>query len=223
MRLVKFTLVILSFCLLSRPASAQIDDTRLWTGVTLKHKFTRKLTGAVTQQLRLDHDISQVDQLFTEGGVEYELKKNFKIAFNYRFINKNEDTYYSKSHRLYADVSYKYKPKRFAFTIRERIQEEYTSINSSETGKVPEWALRSKFGISYDTETRYKPYVSYEFYYLIHNAKSDPSGVNRMRYSSGVEYEFNRIHSIDFGLIFQDDFYNHRNSFIYSVGYTYTL
>ena len=195
MKLSRFLIVVLSICLLSKSGSAQIDDTRLWTGVTLKHKFTRKLTGAITEQIRFNQDISRIDK----------------------------DTYYSKSHRIYADVSYKYKPARFAFTIRERLQEEYTSINSSENGKIPEWALRSKLTIAYDTESRYKPYAAFEMYYLIKNNKNDPSGITRYRYSTGVEYEFNRIHSIDLGLIFQNYLYSGTNSFIYSVSYTYTL
>ena len=223
MRSSPFLIVLLSICLLSKSGSAQIDDTRLWTGITLKHKFTRKLTGAVTEQIRFNQDISRVDQIFTEAGAEYEIKKNFKVALNYRFINKNKDTYYSKSHRIYADLSYKYKPARFAFTIRERLQEEYTSINSSENGKIPEWALRSKLTIAYDTESRYKPYAEFEMYYLIKNSKNDPNGITRYRYSTGVEYEFNRIHSIDLGLIFQDYLYSGTNCFIYSVSYTYTL
>lgn len=223
MRLKQLLLFIFSLCLLVNSGKAQIDDTRLWAAITLKHKFTQKLSVSVTEQLRLDHDISQIDQLLSEAGIEYELKKNFKVSLNYRFINKNEVTYYGKSHRFYADVSYKFKPKRFSFTLRERIQEEYTSIYSSERGKIPEWLLRSKLAISYDTEKRYKPYVSLEMYYLIDNARESGEGINRMRYGAGVEYEFNRIHALDLGIIFQDYLQDQTNSFIYSIGYTYTL
>ncbi len=223
MKLKQSLIVIFSLCLLVNSGKAQIDDTRLWTGITLKHKFTRKLSASVTQQLRLDHDISQVDQLLSEAGIEYELKKNFKVSLNYRFINKNKVTYYGKSHRFYADVSYKFKPKRISFTLRERIQEEFTSINSSENGKIPEWVLRSKLAVSYDTEKRYKPYLSMEMYYLIDNAKEAGEGINRLRYGAGVEYEFNRIHALDIGIIFQDYLIDQSNNFIYSIGYTYTL
>lgn len=223
MRLKQLLLFIFSLCLLVNSGKAQIDDTRLWAAITLKHKFTQKLSVSVTEQLRLDHDISQIDQLLSEAGIEYELKKNFKVSLNYRFINKNEVTYYGKSHRFYADVSYKFKPKRFSFTLRERIQEEYTSIYSSERGKIPEWLLRSKLAISYDTEKRYKPYVSLEMYYLIDNARESGEGISRMRYGAGVEYEFNRIHALDLGIIFQDYLQDQTNSFIYSIGYTYTL
>ncbi|MFZ7113910.1 MAG: DUF2490 domain-containing protein [Bacteroidota bacterium] len=223
MRLKQLLLFIFSLCLLVNSGKAQIDDTRLWAAITLKHKFTQKLSVSVSEQLRLDHDISQIDQLLSEAGIEYELKKNFKVSLNYRFINKNEVTYYGKSHRFYADVSYKFKPKRFSFTLRERIQEEYTSIYSSERGKIPEWLLRSKLAISYDTEKRYKPYVSLEMYYLIDNARESGEGISRMRYGAGVEYEFNRIHALDLGIIFQDYLQDQTNSFIYSIGYTYTL
>ena len=223
MKLNRSLLVIFSLCLLANSGKAQIDDTRLWTGVTLKHKFTRKLSASVNQQLRFKYDITQVDLLFSEAGVEYEIKKNLKISLNYRFINENQETYYRKSHRLYVDLSYKYKPKRFSFTLRERIQEEYTSINSSETGKIPEWLLRSKLAISYDTEKRYKPYISLEMYYLIDNAKELGEGISRLRYGAGVEYELNRIHALDLGIIFQDYLFDQTNNFIYAIGYTYTF
>lgn len=223
MKLKTSIFAIITLCLLATSGKAQIDDTRLWAGITLKHKFTRKLSASVTQQLRLDHDISEIDRLLSEAGIEYELKKNFKVSLNYRFINKNEVTYYGKSHRFYVDVSYKYKPKRISLTLRERIQEEYTSIYSSERGKIPEWILRSKLAISYDTEKRYRPYVSVEMYYLIDNAREKGEGINRMRYGAGVEYEFNRIHALDLGIIFQNYLIDQTNTFIYSIGYTYTL
>ncbi len=216
-------LVVFFLCFLVNSGKAQIDDTRLWTGVTLKHKFTRKISASVTQQLRLNHDITDVDLLLSEAGIEYEIKKNFKVSLNYRFINKNQDTYYRKSHRLYADVSYKFKPKRFSFTLRERIQEEYTAIYSSERGKIPEWLLRSKLTISYDTEKRYKPYVSTEMYYLIDNAREKGEGISRLRYGAGVEYEFNRIHALDLGVLFQDYLVDQTNNFVYTIGYTYTF
>ena len=223
MKLRLYTVVFLFVCFLVNSGKAQIDDTRLWTSISLKHKFTRKLSASVTQQLRIDHDVSEIDQLFSEVGIEYELKKNFKVSMNYRFVNKNSVTFFSKSHRIYADLSYKFKPKRVSFTLRERIQEEYTSMYSSELGKIPEWLLRSKLAISYDTEKRYKPYMSLEMYYLIDNAKESGEGINRLRYGAGVEYVFNRIHALDIGVIFQSDLIEEKNNFVYAIGYTFTL
>ena len=62
-----------------------------------------------------------------------------------------------------------------------------------------------------------------EMYYLIDNAKEAGEGINRLRYGAGVEYEFNRIHALDIGIIFQDYLIDQSNNFIYSIGYTYTL
>lgn len=219
----KIVIVGLVLSLLTFSSNAQVDDMRLWTGLTIKHKFTRKITAAITQQLRLDHDFSQIDQLLSDVGVEYELKKNLKVAFNYRFINKNKFTYYSKSHRMYVDVSYKHKISKLSFTLRERIQEEFTSVHSSETGKIPEWMLRSKLTTALDLDKRYKPYLAAEMIYLLDNAKEKGEGVNALRYIAGVEYEFNRIHALDFALIYQKNMSDLSNCLITSIGYTYSF
>jgi hypothetical protein len=212
-------ILVFSLCLAS--AKAQIDDSRLWTSVNIKHKFSRKTTMSFVQELRFDHDVTEVDQLFSDLGVEYEAFKNFKVALNYRFINKNKFTYYEKAHRMYADVSYKYKGKRFSYTLRERIQDEYAAIFSSENGKIPEWLSRTKLTITYNPDSPYKPFISTEAYYLIDNAKEKGEGFSRMRYSIGTDYEFNRMHSITIAGIYQSEFSPEFNSLVLALGYTY--
>ena len=223
MRFKSLPILLFSLCLIGFSGQAQIEDGRLWTGITLKHKFTRKISASISEQCRFDHNVSEVDQLFTEAGIEYEFVKNLKVSINYRFIKKNEFSYYSSSHRMFVDLAYKIKTSKLNFTIRERLHDQYSSINSSENGKIPEWMVRSKLSISYNTEDRYKPYVSIEFFNLIDNAKEKGEGLSVMRYSLGFDYEFNRVHSLDFGVIYQDDLFDNVQNLIGSIGYTYTF
>ncbi len=204
-------------------SQAQIDDVRIWTSATVKHKITRKLSASVTEEFRLNQDVSQVDQLFSDAGVEYEMFKNFKVALNYRFINKNKFTYYEKGHRLYTDVSYKFKKKKYSVALRERIEDEYAAIYSSETGKIPTWNSRTKLTFAYTPKSKYSPYVSFEAYYLFSHPKDKNLGYNRYRCSAGVEYDFNKIHSIDIYTLFQKDVIYLDNAIVYGIGYTFNL
>ncbi len=204
-------------------SGAQIDDVRLWTGVSLQHKFTRQLAASIDQQFRFKNDLTRLDKYFTDIGIAYQLPRNFKIAIAYRFIRKNEFSYYSVRHRFYADLSYKQKLGRFTFNLRERILQQYKNIHSSELGLIPDWVLRSKLTAKYDLQRRYSPYLSTEIYYMIDNAKEKDQLISRLRYSVGVEFEFNRIHSLDIFTLFQHDRQTDFNSLVMGATYTYAF
>ena len=129
---------------LSVRSNAQLNDVGFWTGATIQKQFTRNLEGSFTEQLRLNHDVTTINLLLTEAGVEYAISKKLKAGIHYRFINSNQDNYYSKRHRFYADVAYKVRINAITITLRERIQEQFSNYYSSETGKIPVWVLRSK-------------------------------------------------------------------------------
>lgn len=216
-------IVLLTLLLLSGGSKAQIDDVRLWTGVSIQHKFTRRLTGSIEEQLRFRNDITQIDQVFTDAGLSYQLFKNFKLALNYRFVRKNEHNYYSIAHRFYVDAAYRLKVGSVAFTLRERVMQQYKDYNSSELGKIPEWLLRSKLTAKFDMQRKYSPYIGAEMYYVIDNAKEKDNLISRIRYSAGVEYEFNRIHTLDVFVLLQHDRPDDFNSFVFGTSYCYTF
>src|SRR5204862_2655921 len=120
-------------------ANAQYNDFGVWAGVTVKHKFTQKLSASLEEQVRTYQNSTAVAQYFTDASLEYSLSKKFKVALGYRFINNNQQTYYSKRHRVYADLSYKTKLSMFQFILRTRLQEQQKDIRSSEMGSIPEW------------------------------------------------------------------------------------
>ncbi len=202
---------------------AQIDDVGVWTGFTVDHKFTRSLSAGVTQQLRLYKDVTRTDQYLSQLSLSYNLTKNFKAALAYRYSYKDREGYFSNRHRIMFDLAYRYKYKKITLTLRERIQRQVMAIHSSELGYLPEWHWRSRLAVRYNMEKKYTPYVSAEIYYLIQNPKRDVSQIDRIRYEAGVDYEFNRNHSINPFLLFQYGLPDKVNRFVYGISYTISI
>ena len=221
--------MIKRFCLLFflltkvSSANAQIDDSGLWLDASIQKSFTRNLDAFVMQQLRISHDITEVDALISDVGIEYAIGKKIKAGLYYRFINSNKENYYSKRHRMYLDLAWKQKAGFLSITLRERIQEQFNDYNSSETGKMPVWTLRSKLALKADVDKNYFPYVSGEIYYLFDNAKEEDRLISRYRFETGFEYKFNRMHSINPFVLFQHTFSAQFEQLIFGISYTFSI
>ena len=218
---------ILFFCTASflwpLNSTAQIDDYGLWLGVTVQKQLTRQMEVSLMEELRTNHDVTTVDAVISDIGLAYSFSKKLKAEFHYRFINSNQENYYSKRHRLYFDISLKEKIDFVSITLRERIQEQYNDINSSETGKIPVWTIRSKLAAKFDLNKKYSPYISAEMYYILDNAKEIDQLVTRLRYETGFSYDFNRMHSINPYVLYQDARSNRFSQLIFGLSYTLSL
>ena len=219
--LTRHTLFIICLAGLLCPvaSNAQIDDVGLWLGASVNKKITREMEVSVAEQFRFNHDITDIEQVLSDAGVSYNFNKKFKAAFHYRFMNKNAETYYSKRHRLYLDLSYKEKFGIVSLTLRERVQEQYTNIYSSERGKIPTWVLRTKLSAKFDVDKKYAPYVSGELYYLFDDPREGDHVFTAYRTELGFVYEFNRIHSVNPYLLYQEEFSTKYGELIYGVSY----
>lgn len=206
-------------------SSAQQNDFGVWGSIAVTHKFSRKLSATIEEQFRFNQNASNLVQYFTDAGLEYSISKKFKVALCYRFINSDQYTYYSKRHRLYADLSYKTKSSRLQLLLRTRLQEQQQDIHSSEHGRIPAWYSRNKITAKIDLNKKYSPYVSAELFYMISAPNEDGGIIDKMRYAAGVEYEFNRVHAIDlYYLIQQDKNVNDPlTDFVVGLGYAFSF
>jgi hypothetical protein len=217
--------IIVLLAILSKPVvvTAQIDDVGLWIGASAEKKMTRKLSFMLGEQLRLKNNMTEVNQFLTDAGIEYNLSKKLRGGLHYRFISSNQDNNYSSRHRIYINLAYKEKFDWLTLTLRERLQNQYNDINSSETGKVPVWTLRTKLTAKFDINKNYTPYVACEFYYLIDNAKEIDQLFSRSRYEAGLSYDFNRMHSLNPYVLYQHDMLIDYNELIYGITYEFTF
>lgn len=206
-------------------SSARQNDFGVWGSIAVKHKFSQKLSATVEEQFRFNQNGGVLAQYFTDAGLEYSISKKFKVALSYRFINSNQYTYYSKRHRLYADLSYRTKFSRIQILLRTRLQEQQQDIHSSEHGRIPAWYSRNKITAKIDLNKKYAPYLSAELFYMLSSPNDDGHIVDKMRYTAGVEYEFNRVHAIDlYYLIQQDKNVNDPiTDFVVGLGYAFSF
>ena len=220
--------LFIASCLLLTPnysCTAQQNDFGIWASVAVKHKFSQKLSATLEEQFRFYQNATDIAQYFTDAGIEYSLSKKIKVGLCYRFINSNHQTYYSKRHRWYVDLSYKTKFSKFQFLLRTRFQEQQQDIYSSDYGYVPNWYSRNKITTKLDLNKKYMPYLSCEMFYMVSAPNTDGSFIDKMRYTVGVEYQFNRVHSLDlYYLIQQDKNVNDPvTDFVVGIGYAFSF
>ncbi len=216
---------LLCICLLlfwSTFSVAQVNDAGLWTSINLEKKITKKIAVDLSQEFRFNENISELGSFFTEISAQYKLHKNLSIGAGYRFINKRElDDSYEKRHRMLFDLNTKEKISKIAVSARIRFQSQYSGVNTSENGKVPDNYLRTKLSVKYDFEKRYTPYLSGETFFHL-NA---PDGIlfDNYRLSFGIEYEFTKRSDIQFGYLIDQEVQvnNPWTSYITTIAYNY--
>lgn len=183
---------------------AQVNDAGLWTNLSLEKKITKDLDLLFTEEFRFNENLTELGSFFSDIGAEYKIYKGLKAGLFYRYTNKRRvDDSYSQAHRIYADVAYKHKIKRFEIGYRVRFQVQYKDVRSGETGPLPEWYMRQKLHLSYNTRSRFDPYLDGEIWYLF---SPEWSRFDNYRLSAGIVTRITKNHSLDLGYIFQKEF-----------------
>lgn len=221
-----FLFLVGTFVLLSasKSTSAQVKDAGLWLSLNAEKKITSKLSATLSQEFRMNENITELGTAFTEAGIEYKIFKKGFVGLSYRFIQKRKvDDFYSLRHRINVDAGYRFKVTRMSLTVRERFQTQYSDVNTSPEGHIPEYYLRSKLTFKYNLEKKYTPFMAAELFYQLNNAKGNE--IDNIRYSAGFDYEINKLHSLEvFYLINKEVNVNDPwTEYIIGIGYKYAF
>ena len=182
----------------------QTNDAAMWFSINVEKKITPLLSAKFSEEIRLNENISELDNYLNDMGVEYELINNVKISANYRFsLKKKLDNSYKNLHRYYFDLSIREKFKPFIILFRTRFQSQYSEMFSSSTGKIPENYSRNKLTVKFDFDKKYSPYIYSELFYSLNN--NEGNIIDNMRYCAGVEYKFNRKSALNFFYLIQNE------------------
>ena len=201
-----------------------MDDAGLWASVTVEKKITLKMSAYISEEVRLNENVSEAGTVFTEAGLSYKIIKNLTASAAYRYIQKRKvDDFYSLRHRGIFSLSYKIKIKKVELTVRERYQFQYTDLYSSDDGVIPEAYLRSKLTVKYNSQKKYTPYLSAELFTQLNKLNVDE--FDNARYIAGVDYKFNKQHAIDLFYLINREFNvnNPVTDYVSGIGYTYTF
>lgn len=203
---------------------AQVNDAGLWMGLNAEKKLSRAFSVTLSEELRMNENVSEVGSIISDVGLAYKVNKWVKVSVNYRFSNKRRlDDSYSNRHRYYFDLTLKEKFKPVVLSLRTRYQSQYADIHSSSDGKTPKNVLREKLTVKLDLNKKYSPYVYAESYTSVNDP--DYNSIKNMRYCGGVEYAINRMHSLDLFYLYQKEYNvkNPQSDYVVGIGYFFSF
>ncbi|HNZ43225.1 MAG TPA: DUF2490 domain-containing protein [Bacteroidales bacterium] len=225
MKKIHFSVVALMLVILfSINSTAQTQDANLWMNVAIEKKITPKFSIGFSQEFRMNENISELGTFFTDLCFEYKISKIIRVSANYRFVNKRRlDDSYSKRHRYYFDLTFRKKFSPVIISLRTRFQSQYKDVLSSNDGKIPTNTFRNKLTIKYNAEKKLQPYIFAEIYTPLKQPYD--IFIDNTRYCAGVEYEINRMHTLDFYYLFQKEYHvkNPVSDHVFGIGYHISL
>ncbi|MBL6872397.1 MAG: DUF2490 domain-containing protein [Flavobacteriales bacterium] len=183
---------------------AQEQDFQLWTKVEVSHSLNKTVKLSFDQGYRLRENASLSDALFSNISLIYKINKPWSVAFGYRYINDFAIQTEVK-HRLFTDLNFRKKHKRWEFKNRLRYQ--FQSNVST---------LRDKMSATYNVrKTPLEPYTAFEIFYL-------KQSLNKWRYTFGVSYPISKALNLSLYYRLQQEFNsNSPQLYILGVGFDY--
>jgi len=219
-------LLIAILALLGKTTFAQevkvVQDLNLWSGVTLEKSFLKDWTISVKQEVRLEKDISQLNNFFTQAGLEYDINKNFSLEGKYRYIrNRKADGTSENNSRYTADIKYKGDINHFTVNYRLRYQKKVDNMRVFIAREPYEKYLRQRITINYNKLKGIRPYISAEIFQ--HYELHEFSYYDQLRILAGVRYEPKNIGQFNFAYGFERELNTVLpcTCFLLKINYTY--
>jgi len=213
-----YSVLVLLLCLFSGVVRAQTSDAQIWSWVGIKKKITKDLTGALEQQVRLNHNISFPKNIFTEARVAYRFNKTIKYTVSYRFINRGQtEGGFVTGNRFTGDLRLRLKQKPLVISYRNRMQREY---RLEEEGIRQINYNRNKIAVSLDLDKKFTPFLSFEMYYHLNKAE-----FNKNRYTLGVNFNLKNRNELDLFYRLQQE-YNVNNpvmAYVIGIGFSHSF
>ena len=174
--------------LLSFPASAQlINNNRaaFWPSLAIRKSFGDHWKVKIEHSTRMQFMPFTVDELYFQGGAEYELNRNFGFEVNYRFSEVyDQEIRFTPAHRVSFEGDYKGRIRRWTMNFHPAVQAVFSRENQMKD-RDAQWAFRPKFELSYNVrKSSLEPFASLEFY--MGRRSGEGFSVYKYRLSAGL-------------------------------------
>lgn len=202
----KSSLVLFLFCPLL--LIAQEKDFQQWSKIGVYYDLNKDLSVSLDQAFRFRENASLTDVSFSNLALKYDIKK-WSVAIGYRYITDfdlSQNT--SISQRIYTDISYSKKKKRWR--IKNRLRYQYQEEN---------FTLRDKIFLKYNIrKTPLEPFTTFELFFK-------DSEFKKWRYTLGVSHPLLKEFDIDVFYRLQQSFNtnNPKQLHILGLGVEYKL
>jgi len=220
--------VLLLLLSVSLPLLAQetkvVSDLHLWTGVQLEKTFAKDWTVSLAEELRFKHDISEINNYFTELGIRYTINKNFALQGNYRFTrDRKQDQSYENLSRYNFDLRYKGKLDLLTIKYRLRYQKEVEGFKMANQNIPYEKHLRHRLTLVLNKLKFVDPYVSGELFQLFMPTRYPR--FEYMRFLAGAKYDMDKAGEIKAAFGFSRELGSSQPTTVYMIqlNYTYKL
>lgn len=183
-------ILLFSIFFMNNGYAQSTNDLQGWSSIGVDYKL-KKWDFELEEQLRLDENISEISEYFTQFETAYEMFDGFKLGAGLRYIRENDNEGnvqgYENHFRYHFDAKYKHKINRFSLRYRLRYQ------NKNELG-VDEFAkqnIRLKAGLKYNIKNwKLDPQFAAEIFN--HFEKEEASHFSKYRLTFGTEYDFKK-------------------------------
>jgi hypothetical protein len=219
-RLVLFTMLLAVFIPLSAQETKVVSDLQLWTGAGIEKTWGKTWTLSLEEEIRFKHNISEINNYFTEAGLRYRINKNFALEGGYRYTrDKKSNGSYETLTRYNLDLRYKGRLDFITIYYRLRYQKEVEGFNLLDKQADYEKYVRNRIRIRYNDFKKIKPYVSAELFQLFR--PDYYAELEYIRVVGGLVYEPGKMGSFDFGFGFNREFADFEPAMIYQFKVRY--
>lgn len=199
-----------------------VSDLHLWTGAALNKTFGKTWTLSLKEEIRFKHNISEINNYFTDAGVRYRINKNFALEGGYRYTrDKKSDGSYENLTRYNLDLRYRGHLDYIVIDYRLRYQKEVEGFNIFEQGSDYEKYVRNRIRIRYRDFKKIEPFVSAELFQLFTYAQV--SELEYIRVQGGIKYEAGKLGYFRFAYGFNREFSKEEPAMIYMFKLNYTF
>jgi predicted porin len=196
----KSSFILLLFCPFL--LIAQEQDFQQWSKIGISYDLNKDLSFSLDQGFRFRENASLPDVTFSNLSLKYDLIKKWSVAIGYRYITDydlSQNT--STSRRIYSDINYRIKKKRWL--MKNRLRYQYQEEN---------FTLRDKVSLSYNIrKTPLEPFTNFELFFK-------DSELKKWRYTLGASYPFLKEFDIDAYYRLQQSFNTNNPKQLYILG-----
>lgn len=192
-------LVVIALLLFGSVAMfAQSERTTDFGGIAsaeLSVDLPASLALSVEEELRFDHNCTELNRWLNSVGVDYTFCHNrMKLGLAGDYIRRaNSKGYYENRYRLGVQLTYTETFRRFKFGMRTKLLSTFYDETTGEHRVNPKLYWRNRLQVSYQLpNSRFKYALSTELFWLTNDPKNRI--VDNLRTVATVEYRLTRQH-----------------------------
>lgn len=179
-------------------------------GAIVSGKFDANLTDKwaieVEEELRFDHNCTQLDRWLNSVTLEYPFLHNrMHVGLTGGAIRRyNDRGYYENRFRVGVDVNYAETFRRFKFSFRSRIMATFRDEAVADYRVNPKLYWRNRLQVAYQRPySRFKFTLSVELHWLLNDPKA--SVADNVRTVFSVDYRLSRRQHLEFSARMDND------------------